>query len=94
MTTVNLTVHKNTRAKRQAREVTNDFLLDVRSLCRSKDIDGYVVVAWDSDQKATAHWNSGSLPGALVGEFAKRCVERTIAIRDAEKVFSNPEDAS
>jgi len=96
---VNLTVHRNTVAKRRRRLAVENLESAVRHERKQGDMAGYALVTWDKDLKASASfWQSDGLTGALVPEFAKVQLLRKIGKVDAEhvvrKMFDIPDDSA
>ena len=63
MKVVNLTVHKNTLAKRRIKEGRKNAVQDMKRLVNNKDIAGYAIATWnkDGDVRAFHHHISDSL---------------------------------
>lgn len=90
MKPVNLSVHKNNREQRARKHRRDDMLQSAKRAARDiGEIDGYVVGAWDKDGTAIAKWDTQRVPGSLVGEMAKRVVERTITNMDVDDRFGD-----
>lgn len=80
-----LSVHRNNKRQRDRKERRGDLMTSAREATKEiQDLDGYVVVAWDSDGTSIAKWRTNRVPGTLVGEMAKRTVERAMNAMDHE----------
>ncbi len=86
---VNLSVHKNTLARRKRRTLRRDLEHDARVLARqspiSSKIVGYTIVVWNEDLDADACWTGGNLPASMISEFAKQTIVRKLSMLDANK---------
>ena len=85
--TTNLSVHRNNLRQKQRKALRNEMRTATSELCKQiPNITGYAFVAWD-ENNARAYWCSGNMDAGLVGEFAKRTINRTQNIMDADEHF-------
>lgn len=77
---VSLTVHRNTRERRQRHAVSENLVTFARSMARRKDIEGFAIVTWeDGGQVADAAWMAtpGSpILSSVMPEFVKETIAR------------------
>ncbi len=84
-----LSVHKNTRQRRESKRLRLELKAAVSDLSQMQNISGFALVVWDEDFQSRAKWDSygSKLPGTLVPELAKQTISRTIALMDAEDLM-------
>ncbi len=88
---LNLTVHRNTRARQQARYSRKRFYRDFRGLEKMEGIKGWAIVVWDKDWNFRTDWESGgTMPGNVLPEFVKQALLREVGLVDARSLL-NPE---
>ncbi len=84
---VSLSVHRNTKDKRQSRAVASRLLADAKRQIRDSKIIGYALVSWDKDNNALNDWDTGkAFPSALMPEFVRANLQRSLGQIDAEHV--------
>ena len=91
---IELTVHRNTRQRRQFREVRSQLRSAANRL--PAGTVGYALVTWDCNTRTKSKWDTGrTMPGDVVPEFIKRVMVRTIAMDDARDIIhpTEPDDA-
>lgn len=82
-----LSVHKNTKEQRRRKELRSELIDAAKYSVKDSGISGYCIVVWDKNNSYEAYWESGHLPGDLVGEYVKNAVNRKISIMDAESIM-------
>lgn len=84
-----LTVHRNTRDRRRAKEVRKRLTQDAKDIRQLEGISGYAIVAWNSDCSSRCAWESTPpvMPGLVVPEFSKKILERAIAQSDVNEII-------
>lgn len=84
-----LTVHKNTRDQRRAKDIRREFMSDAKSLKSMEGISGYSIVVWNKDCSAGCAWYSTPpvMPGLVVPEFTKKILERQIGQNDVNEII-------
>ena len=84
-----LTVHKNTRARRAAKNVRKSLMQDAKQISQTPDIIGYSIVAWDKNYGANCKWHSSppTMPGVVVPEFTKQVLHREINQNDTNYII-------
>lgn len=91
---ISLSVHKNQRARRHAKEMRDDIRLGVEIAQRDFGTDwrGYVLVMWDDQGSSMTNWAGvESLGVCPLDEFARIAIGRKKAKRDVADVLY-PED--
>ncbi|MGI9489091.1 MAG: hypothetical protein ACR2RF_25040 [Geminicoccaceae bacterium] len=92
MSVVNLSVHKNTRERKEKRRVKNNLKSDMKFLL-SNDIAGYAIVTWNRDWDGEAVWCCDkTMPGDVMPQYVKRVLERCTGVKDAKDAIWGPED--
>lgn len=75
---VNLTVHRNTRAKRIERERAAALMDRARAAVRlDGGLAGFALIAWNNEGEPAAWWDCGQLPAWSLPDFARRVLENT-----------------
>lgn len=81
----NFAVHKNTADKREAREQSANLVADAKLIAADKQVAGYAIVAWTKDwQHSCAYATGGTLPGLMVGPYAKQVIQNTAQLKTNE----------
>ncbi len=83
---VSLSVHKNTRAQRRAKELARGLRDTVAQTQETfgRDFAGYCVVAWNKDGAARTFWDGiGALGGCPMPEYVHHILNRRYGIKDA-----------
>ena len=94
---VSLTVHRNNRAQRRAKQIRGMLKDDVKGLAALPNIAGYAVIAWDGQRKTRAEWNTpngGPISCAVMPEHVKVTLLRLISKHDAGQILESPDDES
>lgn len=92
-TLVNLTVHRNNRAQRAAKECRRELLSCARELSNTKDLVGFAIVIWDKDWGHRTKWCSGDvMPGNALPEYIKNALLRDMATGDVKNLLGEPQD--
>ncbi len=95
---VSLTAHKNSIARRRAKEYRLEIADCGRWAERNFDapLAGYAVVMWTGDGEATAFWEGASELGPVfLEDHVNTIMRRTVARRVAKLILGGePEDAS
>lgn len=66
-----------------------------KDTARSKDVDGFVIVAWTNDRKWTASWSVGDLGLNAMPDFVHGALRRKMGALDAhDEIYGAPEDDS
>lgn len=84
-TVLSLSLYKNTRDKRQRRELRKQLAKDVKTIGTSKNFAGYIIIGWDEDSTACAAWNGtpcSPVPGALLPAYASSVLTRCLSEHD------------
>ncbi len=85
---VNLTVHRNTLARREARRARDGLNRNARNLGKMEGIKGWSIVVWDADWNYKTAWDSNStMPGNIMPEFIKRSLLREVSRSDAQDIL-------
>lgn len=82
---VSLSVHRNTMTQRRQREVSRSLVADAKIMAKAKDVDGYAIVAWNSDTDADVSWMyTQAINCSVMPEFVKGAIQRKISMLDKE----------
>ena len=85
---VNLTVHRNTRGRQEARRVRDDLKRNARSLGQLEGVAGWAMVAWDTGWNYKVFWDTNNtMPGNVVPEFVKQSLLREVGRSDAQAIL-------
>lgn len=84
-----LTVHKNTREQRKAKELRKQLKDDAKYLSQLKGISGYSIVVWNANCTGDCRWKSTPpvIPGLIVPEFTKQILNRRINTDDTNDII-------
>jgi hypothetical protein len=91
---VSLSVHKNSRARRHAKDLRDEINLCVADAQQAFGTQwcGYALVTWDENGSALANWNGVKpLAGCPIEEYLKNIIGRARAKRDTRDILY-PED--
>jgi len=73
---INLTVHRNMRAKRIERERAAALLEHARAAVRlDGGFGGFALIVWNQDGEPNAWWDCGQLPAWSLPDFVRRVLE-------------------
>ena len=87
---VSLTVHRNTKRRRQRKELRKEMMDEARRKSCFENLAGFVIIVWDDESATASAWNCGdAFPGILLPAFARATLTRDIGIMDAEDIVSN-----
>ena len=86
-----LTVHKNTKVQRKAKELRKDIVADAKSLSQLKNITGYAIIVWNDELTADCTWKSkdSRMPTQCMPEFAKMTLTRYLIDHDTNAIIDN-----
>ncbi len=94
---VSLSVHKNSRARRHAKDLRDEIRLCVKDAQQEFGTEwyGYALVTWSESGRALADWNGIDPLGALpVEEYAKNIIGRARNKRDVQDVIYPDDDGA
>lgn len=81
-----LSVHRNTAQRRRQRQVSADLVSDAKAMASAKNIDGYAIVAWNSDTDADVSWSwTKQINCSVMPEFVKGAIQRKISMLDNQE---------
>lgn len=87
---VNLSVHRNTKERRERKVIAEYLRRSAREESTAHDLGGFLLVTWDRDARVgMARWHLGRMSPNLAGEFVKRKFDRTISDMDAAEVLTD-----
>lgn len=84
-----LTIHKNTRVQRRAKDLRKQLMATANSIKKLENISGFSMVVWDSDLSFTdCGWSAGdSMPGLMVPELSKQILSTKLGIMATNDVI-------
>lgn len=97
MKPINLTLHRNTRGRRNRQKVSKALLRDAKEIASQNQVQGYALVAWTSKHSRQVAWEVGdTMPINVMPVFVKQCLERRLNKRDIQDEIYGPlpDDAS
>ena len=89
---VSLSLHRNNRARRQAKEIRRELRIIADNVPRTftKPVTGYVCVLWSEDGEGTAYWMGGDeLAPVMIEDHAMTIMRRKIAMKDTKHILED-----
>ena len=84
-----LTIHKNTRERRAAKNMRKEMMQDAKRLSQLFEIGGFAIVVWNKDCASDCAWRSTPplMPGLVLPEFIKQTISRRISTDGVNKII-------
>ena len=82
-------IHKNTKERREAKQVRKALISDAKNLSQHEGISGYSIVVWNRDCASDCSWQSTPpmMPGLVVPEYSKKTLERALRNSDVNSII-------
>ncbi len=91
MSAPRLTVHRNNRDQRRAKDRRVTLRKTVGNMLRDiPDPEGFAIVVWDKQFNACVDWRTDQLPGAVVPEFVKVTMQKGQTSMQIDEALRGP----
>lgn len=76
---LSLTAHRNTRARRERKQLRTDMVRAARDMASRHPVVGYVLIGFDRNANAYASWDSGKvIPLWALPGYVEKCMDMEV----------------
>lgn len=86
-----LTVHKNTKQKRDAKFLRKRIVLEAKQMAQIENLSGYTITVWNERNEFSGTWNSShsSIPALLVPQYSKLILDKVMSVDSMNDVIDH-----
>lgn len=86
-----LTIHKNTKQKRDAKFLRKKIALEARQMAQIENLSGYTITVWNERNEFSGTWNTShsNIPSLLVSQYSKLILDKVMSIDNIHTVIDH-----